>query len=1005
MDGLEARNGKNKDLLNNGDFAVKRWSDAVEAIKQDLSAADCDQASIGGDWRNIQTEISNLASDSIMPAAAKKSLNQMTPFPRTLAALVNTFCLAVSPYTAQFDMMWGLLNLNLQLSRNSSVKLARMAAWVKKARNILELFSRCLKNCEGDTAEAQYALVDVFESLLQILGESVKHLRQSSSEGDAAKAWKPFEISINEYLEEMETSTKHLNDMIGCSKVNVEARTKPLSTRPGPIVLPREFCAFPVNTLLRNRNADFFGRNTELEKISSYLDPRSNTTLRTYTIYGRRGVGKTDIALEYAYSNLAKFDAIFWINCETAGSLRTSFAAIATALRLPNADRAGCHEENQLAVQNWFQTTTQQWLLIFDNAENDDILKGYWPTGATGAILITSRRYFNFTNDAQRHADTIKPFNERQSWELFMKFLGPTWQQKDNDGRMNGIEEKAARTLLQRFGGLALAIQQAAQLVNNSSIGDSTIVSVLKSFKDHEKSLPPRPIHPRSDMEKALDSLWDISFTHLSRNARDLLSVLSLLSPDGVTIDLFLPVNQRTLDGKLNFCKQNRNSKPRDTDATLSSVISEPPLLRSAIAELENLRLIKFERRILRVHRVVQEAMNYYSSQEMQLYFNSAAAVLFEAFPKQLGRDIMAKHWTTCECYIAHGVALSAKFQAYYNFDENKSLTGTTELVQLLTNCARYLLQICDYKTCSAVIRSGRLACKSAEKESLHHATLYSIEGWASYELNNLEECRKNFEAAFRIQEELLLDDDIEKSSSLHHMGVLECASGDFEAALDYFTRAATIRIQSGDSASNLLANTYLRMSRVYFNQQDYKNALKILEKAEILYLRVSDGEAPFMAHIHYAYGNIHYAREDWPLARKSYSKCLGISNAKTSVHPITAAGYYRLGCVEFKLGRKHETLSLEFLRKALSIARLRSPGRDDGTVARILWKTANVLKGTQSASESEINYMRKAAEAALQDPKNHGEGMLILTLDEKGEVNEQELEEAYDKLVPEFFR
>ncbi|KAH7416715.1 P-loop containing nucleoside triphosphate hydrolase protein [Cadophora sp. MPI-SDFR-AT-0126] len=928
-----------------------------------------------------------MASDAIIPAAGKKYLNQMIPFPRTLAALVDTFCLAVSPYIAQFDPLWGLLNLNLQLSRNSSVKLARMATWVKKAQNILELFSRFLKNCEEDTAEAQYALVDVFESLLQILGECVNHLRQSSSEGYAAKTWKPLEIRINEYLEEMETSTKHLGDMMSCLKFDVEIRTRTTSIRHEPVSLPREFCDFPVNTLLRNRNADFFGRSTELERISSYLDPRINTTLRTYTIFGRRGVGKTDIALEYAYSNLAKFDAIFWINCETVGVLRTSFASMATALRLPNADRAGCHEENQVAVQNWLQITTQQWLLIFDNAESDDILKGYWPTGATGAILITSRRYFNFTNDAQRHADTIKPFNERQSWDLFRKFLGPKWQQKDKAGRMNSVEEKAARTLLKRFGGLALAIQQAAQLVNNGFIGDSTIVSILMSFKDHEKSLPARPIHPRSDIEKALDSLWDISFTHLSRNARDLLSVLSLLSPDGVTLDLFLPTNQNSLDGKLNFCKQNRNSKVRETDATLSSVISEPPLLRDAIVELENLKLIKFEKRTLRVHRMVQEAMNYYSSQEMQLYFNSAAAIVFEAFPKQLSRDIMSKHWTTCECYIAHGVSLSSRFQAYYHLDEKESLKGTSELMQLLINCARYLCEICDYKTCTAVVKSGRMACKSAE--SLNYATLCSIEGWASYELNDLEGCRKNFETASRIHDKLLSDDDIEKSSSLHHMGVLECASGDLDVALKYFTRAVSIRIQGGDSASNLLANTYLRMSRVYFNQHDYNNALEVLEKAEVF--------------IHYAYGNIHYARRDWDLARKSYSRCLGIANAKTSIHPITAAGYYRLGCVEFKL--KHEKLALEYLRKALSIARLRSPGRDDGTVARILWITAIFLEGAGAASNAEISSMRKAAEAAFQDPRNHGDGMLILTLDDTGEADEQELEDAYDKLVPEFFR
>lgn len=96
--------------------------------------------------------------------------------------------------------------------------------------------------------------------------------------------------------------------------------------------------------------------------------------------------------------------------------------------------------------------------------------------------------------------------------------------------------------------------------------------------------------------------------------------------------------------------------------------------------------------------------------------------------------------------------------------------------------------------------------------------------------------------------------------------------------------------------------------------------------------------------------------------------------------------------------------MSSEYLKKALSIARLRSPGHDDGTVARILWKTA-VLRATPAASDADITSMRKAAEAAFQDPKNHGEGMLILTLDEKGEEDEQELEEAYDKLVPEFFR
>ncbi|KAG4441816.1 hypothetical protein IFR05_002680 [Cadophora sp. M221] len=883
-----------------------------------------------------------------------------------------------------------------------------MSSWVKKARGPIELFRRCMKNNEEDMNEAENALVDVLGTYLsdqisQVLANdgpriafadlrrvrkisSTKFFRSVLGSGSEVtkKTWKSLENRIDDYLSDMDATVKHLVDLVNYPKTTIAAHAGSLSLRNAPVVLSREFCAFPVDTLVRSRNIEFFGRVGELERINAYLDPRNNTKLRTYTLFGRRGVGKTDIALEFAHTNTSKFDAIFWVNCETSGALRTSFAAIATALRLPNADRAGCHEENQLAVQHWLNKTSQQWLLIFDNAESSEILKGYWPTGAKGAILITSRKYYNFANDAQRHGDTIKPFNERQSWELFMKLLGPNWQQKNNDSQIKEKEEKPAKALLQNFGGLAIAIQQAAQLVNNVSIGGPTIASTLEAFKVHQKSLPPRHIHPRSVMELALDSLWDMSF-------------------NGVTLDLFLPTNQKSLEGKLQFCRQHLSLSASDTGAALSSVISEPPLLRDAILELKRLKLIKYDKRTLGVHRVVQEAMNYHSSQEMQMYFDSAAAVVYEAFPKQLNSDILSKHWLTYENYIAHGVSLSLQFEEYHQLGDNRALKGSLQLVRLFINCAWYLCEICDYNTCLRVITSGRLACESTE--TLEYGKLCSIAGCAFYELNDLENCRRNFETFLLIQEKVLNDNELEKSSSLHHMGVLECASENLDLAFGYLARAIAIRISAGDEATNLLANTYLRLSRVFFNKMDYYSALESISKSEVLYLKITDGgAAPFLAHIYYAYGNIYAASGDMERARRSYIKSLGISNARTSVHPIAAAGYYSLGAVEFEL--KHHEKSIEYLRKALSIARLRSPVYDDGTVARILWKTAVVLKeATDSARSGEIDLLLESAERALEDPRNSGGCGHVLPRDDNGQVDETGLQEMYDSLVPEFFR
>jgi hypothetical protein len=116
------------------------------------------------------------------------------------------------------------------------------------------------------------------------------------------------------------------------------------------------------------------------------------------------------------------------------------------------------------------------------------------------------------------------------------------------------------------------------------------------------------------------------------------------------------------LDGKLAFCKQNTSNVDPNSQAKLSSVTTAPPLLRAALDELVSFKLIKQEGRELWAHRVVQEAMNYHSSQDLQDYFDSAVALVYEAFPKQGYGDYLSGQWGICEKYIPHGAHLSFQF-------------------------------------------------------------------------------------------------------------------------------------------------------------------------------------------------------------------------------------------------------------------------------------------------------------------------------------------------------
>jgi hypothetical protein len=147
---------------------------------------------------------------------------------------------------------------------------------------------------------------------------------------------------------------------------------------------------------------------------------------------------------------------------------------------------------------------------------------------------------------------------------------------------------------------------------------------------------------------------------------------------DGILIDLFLPTNQKALDGKLAFCKQNANEMDeQDSETALAKVISAPPLLRAALDQLVTYKLIKEEGRELWAHRVVQEAMNYHSSEDFQDSFDAAVALVYEAFPKQVHGDYLSGQWGRCETYISHGIHLNLQFAKYNKrASEDSALKG-----------------------------------------------------------------------------------------------------------------------------------------------------------------------------------------------------------------------------------------------------------------------------------------------------------------------------------------
>ena len=109
----------------------------------------------------------------------------------------------------------------------------------------------------------------------------------------------------------------------------------------------------PIWNIPLRRNPNFTGRDDYLLKLESELKSGSHAAL-TQAISGMGGIGKTQIAIEYAYRYSTNYQAIWWIRAEDERTLAADYAAFAIGADLPEKD---IPEEQFVidAVQNWLE--------------------------------------------------------------------------------------------------------------------------------------------------------------------------------------------------------------------------------------------------------------------------------------------------------------------------------------------------------------------------------------------------------------------------------------------------------------------------------------------------------------------------------------------------------------------------------------------------------------------------------------------------------------------------
>jgi MinD-like ATPase involved in chromosome partitioning or flagellar assembly len=353
------------------------------------------------------------------------------------------------------------------------------------------------------------------------------------------------------------------------------------------------------------RNAAFTGRNAILERLRDQLLAGGPTVVLAQALYGLGGVGKTQVALEYAHRFMADYDLVWWVPAEGTDEIASSLADLAA--------RLGIHvgEENVMEAAHAAlealrrRDSSRRWLLVFDNADEPKELQPYLPTGP-GHVLVTSRN--------QAWSQLAEPLEvdvfTREESIAHLRLHVPKLDQMEAD--------RVAAAL----GDLPLAIEQAGAWLRETGMPAAVYVEQVDTHVMSVLSLNQPPDYPAPAV-----ATWNMSLSRLRESspaAVRLLQLCAFCSPGPISMSLLY--SDEMIEALVPY------------DETLV----ERVVLGRVIREISRFALAKVDQgsNSIQIHRLVQAVISsQMTEQEQNIARHEVHKILIGARPRRGDTD------------------------------------------------------------------------------------------------------------------------------------------------------------------------------------------------------------------------------------------------------------------------------------------------------------------------------------------------------------------------------
>ncbi len=510
------------------------------------------------------------------------------------------------------------------------------------------------------------------------------------------------------------------------------------------------------------RNVNFTGRDGELSALRERLaTSRPAAVVVPQALHGLGGVGKTQLALEYAYRHAADYDVVWWVSAEQPPLVVASLAELAGQLGLAVAGRA---EESAAAAVEALRRGQPygRWLLVVDNAGAPSDLHGLLSAAGQGGHILLTSRDPAWADRAE--VVTVGLLPRADSVRLLQR-------------RLDRLSRDEADRVAAALGDLPLAVEQAGAWLSTTGMTVTGYLDLVEQrtteiLAEGTPAAYPAPVA----------ATWSLALDQIEAAvpaAAELLRLCAFFGPEPIPLDLVHPGVAHLLPDTLAGCAR------------------DPLVLARSVAEIGRHGLARVAEGTITLHRLVQAVIRAGTAAPDQPLYRRAAYALLAAGAPAAPDDPAT--WDRYTQLLPHAIAAG--------------MADDSDGCLLETRLALYLRARGDYPNSLATARHayGRcVATLGADHEDSISAA-YSL-ALVLRSSGNHPAARAMFEEILARQRSALGDDHPATVKAMSFLAAAAQSTGDFPAARDLAQHVLAYRRRTlgEDHPDTIVAASYL---------------------------------------------------------------------------------------------------------------------------------------------------------------------------------------------------